>query len=122
MALYAHQMLDIAIELAMNEDGYADMVLKFLEHGALITSSLVRIGKGIGMWDEEDRFFYDVLRTDGRAQRLKIRSMVGLLPLCAATVIEPEVFEKYPILEEKFRRFLDERPELRAVTTLPKFA
>jgi hypothetical protein len=87
MALFADQMLETVIELAMNEDGYDDMVLKFLEHDALITSSLVQLGGGIGMWDEEDGFFYDVLRMDDSSgQRLKIRSMVGLLPLCAATV------------------------------------
>ena len=55
----------------------------------------VRIGEGTGMWDEEDGFFYDVLRLpDGRAQRLKVRSMVGLLPLCAATVFEGKLIEK----------------------------
>jgi hypothetical protein len=114
MALYADQMLEAAMELAMIEEGHADMVLKFLEHGALISSSLIRLGEGIGMWDEDDGFFYDVLRNGDRAERLKVRSMVGLLPLCAATVFEPEVFEKYPELDVRFQRFLDERPELRA--------
>jgi hypothetical protein len=60
MSLFADQMLQTVIELAMNEEGYNDMVLKFLEHDALITSSLIRLGGGIGMWDEEDGFFYDV--------------------------------------------------------------
>jgi hypothetical protein len=119
MALYADQMLECAIELAMNEEGHQDMVLKFLEHDALITSSLIRLGQGIGMWDEGDGFFYDVLRTGDRAQRLKIRSMVGLLPLCAATVFEPQVFEKYPELDRRFDRFLDERPVLRAASHDP---
>ncbi|MBV8138701.1 MAG: glucosidase [Deltaproteobacteria bacterium] len=113
MALYAHQMLEGAIELAMLEEGHADMVLKFLEHAALITSSLIRLGQGIGMWDEDDGVFYDVLRTGDRAQPLKVRSMVSLLPVCAATVLEPQVFEKYPELDQRFERFLDERPELR---------
>jgi hypothetical protein len=67
------------------------------------------------MWDEEDGFFYDVLRLpDGRAQRLKVRSMVGLLPLCAVTVFEGELREKYPELGHRFRRFLAARPELTA--------
>jgi hypothetical protein len=113
MALYADIMLQIAMELALHDDGYEDMVLKFLEHDALITSSLVQIGGGVGMWDEEDGFFYDVMRTDYTAERLKVRSMVGLLPLCAATVFEPEIFAKYPRLRERFERFLDERPKLR---------
>ncbi|MBV8137577.1 MAG: glucosidase [Deltaproteobacteria bacterium] len=113
MALYADNMLEIAMELAMGDDGYADMALKFLEHDALITSSLVRLGEGIGMWDEEDGFFYDVLRSGERAERLKVRSMVGLLPLCAATVFEPAFFKKYPEMSERFLRFVRGRPELR---------
>ena len=65
------------------------------------------------MWDEEDGFFYDVLRLpDGQAQRLKVRSMVGLLPLCAATVFDGELLAKYPELAERFQWFLDARPEL----------
>ena len=62
MALFADNMLEIAVELAMTDEDYADMVLKFLEHDAWITSSLVQLGEGVGMWDEEDGFFYDVLR------------------------------------------------------------
>src|SRR5207237_5437137 len=86
MALFADNMLEIAIELAMTDEDYADMVLKFLQHDAWITSSLVQLGGGTGMREEEDGFFYDVLRLpDGTAQKLKVRSMVGLLPLCWAT-------------------------------------
>jgi hypothetical protein len=112
MALFADNMLEIACELAMTDDDYADMVLKFLEHDAWITSSLVQVGGG-GMWDEEDGFFYDVLRLpNGEVQRLKIRSMVGLLPLCAATPFEAELFAKYPEVTERFQWFIDTRPEL----------
>jgi hypothetical protein len=120
MALYADNMLEIAMELAMTDDDYTDMVHKFLQHDTLITSSLVKLGEGIGMWDEEDGFFYDVLRLpDGTSQRLKARSMVGLLPLCAATVFEPQVFEKYPEVAIRFQRFIDARPELRAASHDP---
>ena len=67
------------------------------------------------MWDEEDGFFYDVLRLpDGGAERLKVRSMVGLLPLCAVTVFDGELLRRYPELGERIRRFLEARPELRA--------
>ncbi len=114
MALFADNMLEIAIELAMQDEDYSEMVTKFLEHDVWITSSLVHLGGDIGMWDEEDGFFYDVLRLpDGQAQRLKVRSMVGLLPLCAATVFEPQVFTRFPEVERRFKRFLDARPELR---------
>jgi hypothetical protein len=112
MALFADNMLEMAIELAQTDDDYADMVLKFLVHDAWITSSLVQVG-GTGMWDEEDGFFYDVLRLpDGSAQRLKVRSMVGLLPLCAATPFEPQLFDKYPEIMERFDRFMSARPEM----------
>jgi len=117
MTLYADNMLEIAMELALTDEDYADMVLKFLQHDTLIMSSLVHLGGGAsGMWDEEDGFFYDVLRTeDGRAQRLKVRSMVGLLPLCAATVVEPRVFQKFPEIGARFLEFIEARPELRTV-------
>ncbi|HXY11460.1 MAG TPA: glucosidase [Terriglobales bacterium] len=112
MALFADNMLEITSELAMIDDDYADMVLKFLEHDAWITSSLVQVGGG-GMWDEEDGFFYDVLRLpNGEVERLKVRSMVGLLPLCAATPFEPRLFDKLPQVTERFQRFMDARPEL----------
>src|SRR6185295_12747520 len=113
MALFADNMLEIAMELAMTDDDYVDMVHKFLQHDTWITSSLIELGEGTGMWDEEDGFFYDVLRLpDGTAQRLKVRSLVGLLPLCAATVFEPELFNKYPEILERFESFLHARPEI----------
>ena len=72
-------------------------------------------GADTGMWDEEDGFFYDVLRLpDGSAQRLKVRSMVGLLPLCAVTSFEGELLHRYPELAERMRGFLEARPELRS--------
>ena len=121
MALYADNMLEIAIELAMSDEDYVDMVLKFLQHDAWITSSLIRMDGSVGMWDEEDGFFYDVLRfPDGSAQRLKVRSMVGLLPFCAATPFEPDIFTKYPDIMERFDWFLDMRPELCATFHDPR--
>ncbi|MCI0362146.1 MAG: glucosidase [Planctomycetaceae bacterium] len=114
MALYCQNMLEIAIELAMTEPDYADMSLKFTEHFLWIASAMGHMSGDTGMWDEEDGFYYDVLRLpDGGAQRLKVRSMVGLLPLCAATTFEGDRLAKYPEIGERFRRFLDARPELR---------
>jgi hypothetical protein len=113
MALYADNMLEIAMELALVDDDYEDMALKFLQHDAWITSSLIQMDGSTSMWDEEDGFFYDVLRLpSGEAKRLKIRSMVGLLPFCAATPFEPEIFEKFPGMVERFDWFLDARPEM----------
>src|SRR5207244_13175122 len=93
----------------------ADMTRKFIEHCYWIASAMTHAGQDTGMWDEEDGFFYDVLRLpDGKAQRLKVRSMVGLLPLCAATVFDGKVIEMYPEIRERASRFLSARPEIRA--------
>jgi hypothetical protein len=115
MALFCQNMLEIAAELALEKPAYADMCVKFVEHYLWIASSMVHAGEDVGMWDEEDGFFYDVLRLPGGGgQRLKVRSMVGLLPLCAVTVFDGEVLKKYPELGPRVRRFLDARPELTA--------
>ena len=115
MALFCQNMMEIASELALTDTDYVDMALKFTEHFLWIASSMAHLGDDTGMWDEEDGFFYDVLRLpDGRAQRLKVRSMVGLLPLCAATVYDGELMAKHPELAERFRWFIESRPELTA--------
>jgi hypothetical protein len=115
MALYCQNMLEIAVQLAMEKPAYVDMCAKFIEHFLWIAAALVHGGGDVGMWDEEDGFFYDVLRLpDGSAQRLKVRSMVGLIPLCAVTVFEGELVGKYPELGEEMRRSLAARSELRA--------
>src|SRR5437899_5448179 len=75
---------------------------------------MIHAGEDVGMWDEEDGFFYDVLRLpDGRSQRLKVRSMVGLLPLCAVTGFNGELLKKFPEMRHRLRDFLIARPELR---------
>jgi hypothetical protein len=115
MALFCQNMLEIAVELTLARPAYVDMTVKFLEHYMWIASSIVQAGDQVGMWDEEDGFFYDVLRLpDGAAQRLKVRSMVGLLPLCAVTVFEGDLLKRYPDFIERVRQFLGPRPELRA--------
>jgi hypothetical protein len=114
MALYCQNMMEIAAELTMTAPAYEDMGVKFIEHYFWIASSMTRLGGDTGMWDEEDGFFYDVLRLpNGRAQRLKVRSMVGLLPLCAATAFDNEALETHPEMKDRIRWFLMSRPELR---------
>jgi hypothetical protein len=89
MALYCQNLFEMAIELAAHNPDFDELSAKFAEHFFWIANALNRVGDE-GMWDEEDGFYYDILRTpDGRAQRLKVRSMVGLLPLAATTVVEP---------------------------------
>jgi hypothetical protein len=116
MALYCQNMVEISSELAIEHPGYVDMLLKFVEHFLWIASSMVRPTEEVPMWDEADGFFYDVLRLpDGKAERLKVRSMVGLLPLCAVTVFDGERMRRNPELRETFTRFLSARPELIAM-------
>jgi hypothetical protein len=115
MALFCQNMLEIASELAMTDADYADMALKFTEHFLWIASAMGHMGADTGMWDEEDGFYYDVIRLpNGQAQRVKVRSMVGLLPLCAATTFDGEVMKKYPEIAARYAAFLESRPELRA--------
>ncbi|MGH7494312.1 MAG: MGH1-like glycoside hydrolase domain-containing protein [bacterium] len=114
MAMYSQNMLEIALALSLHDPVYAEMALKFFEHFIWIASAMDRVGEHQDeMWDEHDGFFYDVLRLpDGSAQRLKVRSMVGLLPLCATTVLLPEVLEKIPEIRARARWFIEKRPEL----------
>jgi hypothetical protein len=89
MALFSQNMVELAVELAADDPVYEDMVLKFVEQFYYISAVMNRTGAD-GMWDEEDGFYYDLLRLpDGSATRLKVRSLVGLLPLSATTVVEP---------------------------------
>ena len=114
MALFSQNMLEIAVELTMHDPSYIDMALKFCEHFLWIASAMTHMGGEEGMWDEQDGFFYDVLRLpNGDAKRLKVRSMVGLLPLCAATTFDGKVLAKYPEVAERLFDFLSSRPELR---------
>jgi hypothetical protein len=113
MALFSLNMLEIAVELSMHDETYRDMAIKFFQHFVSIASATIHAGANTGMWDEEDGFFYDVLQLPGgHAQRLKVRSMVGLLPLCAVSVFEGEFRKKHPDIMERLKGFLQARPEL----------
>jgi hypothetical protein len=113
MALFCQNMLEISVELASEKPAYVDMSLAFVEHYLRIASTIAHAGDDVGMWDDEEGFFYDVLRRpDGRAERLKVRSMVGLLPLCAVTVFERDAVARCPHLLPRLRRYLEERPDL----------
>mgnify|MGYP002409334032 FL=1 len=107
MALFAQTMLDIAAELAVHDPVYEEMATKFYEHFVWIASAMNSMGENQeGMWDEEDGFYYDLLRLpDGSATRLKVRSLVGLLPLAASTVFTREMIEQMPDFVERARWF-----------------
>jgi hypothetical protein len=112
MALFSQNMLELAVELAAHDPIYEDMVVKFVEHFYYIAAAMNRPGED-GMWDEEDGFYYDLLRLPGgSAQRLKVRSMVGLLPLCASTVIEKWQRERVPRAMARLLQRVNRMPEL----------
>jgi hypothetical protein len=112
MALFSQNMGELAVELAAHDPVYDELAAKFTEHFYWIAAAMNKPGVD-GMWDEEDGFYYDILRLpDGSATRLKVRSMVGLLPLCATTVIEAWQRERIPktlaLIKERVKRM----PEL----------
>jgi hypothetical protein len=114
MAFYCQCMLEMALILAEHDKTYEDTAFKFVQHFMWISYAMDRIGDNRDeMWDEEDGFFYDLLRLpNGESMRLKVRSMVGLLPLCASTVFEGNVAERYPKLAETIALFRRRHPEL----------
>jgi hypothetical protein len=122
MALFSQNMLEISLELASEDPVYEEMASKFLQHFFWIASAMDRLGENNDeMWDEEDGFFYDVLRfPDGGATRLKVRSLVGLLPLCATTVISEEVAKRSPQLARRAAQFAERHPELTANIADPR--
>ena len=122
MVFFSQQMLRIAVELAMHDPLYEEFVGKFFEHTMWIGGAMDRLGAVHDeMWDEEDGFFYDVLRLpDGSATRMKVRSMVGLLPLAAVAVFEEEEIARLPNFRQRARAFYDRHPELLANMHLPQ--
>ena len=107
MALYCQWMLQIAVELARHDPVYADIALKFISHFEWIAIALDPPGGRAALWDEEDGFYYDVMRMpDGNTIRLKVRSLVGLLPMCAATVFDADVIDRHPAFMERAAEFI----------------
>jgi Mannosylglycerate hydrolase MGH1-like glycoside hydrolase domain len=116
MAMFSQNMLELALALLDYDETYEGFVLKFVEHFFWIAAATDPIGEHPDeMWDEEDGFYYDVLRLpDGTGTRIKVRSLVGLLPICATTVVEPDVIERYPQIAGQVRTFLERNQDLLA--------
>jgi hypothetical protein len=121
MALFCQNMLSMAVKLALHNPAYEPLVCKFYEHFLWIAGAMDRMGEHEDeMWDNEDGFFYDLLRLpDGSATRLKVRSMVGLLSLCASSVFPRETIEQLPEFLERARWFTRNHPELTANIVAP---
>jgi hypothetical protein len=114
MAMYCLNMLAMALELARENPAYEDVASKFFEHFANIARAMNDVaGEGIELWSERDGFYYDVLRMPGRdARRLRLRSLVGLIPLFAIETLEPEDIDRLPGFKRRMQWFLENRPEL----------
>ena len=114
MAMYTLNLLAIALELAVEDPTYEDVASKFWEHFVFIANAMSHRGHdGMGLWNEQDGFFYDVLRLpDGLHFPMKIRSMVGLIPLFAVETLEPEVLDRLPDFKRRLEWFIDNRPDL----------
>ena len=112
MAFYCATMLSIALELAKTRPAYEDIASKFFEHFVAIADAMNTLG-GTGLWDEEDGFYYDRIRTDGgEPTSLRVRSLVGLVPLLAVEVLDQDVIKSLPGFRKRMRWFLENRPEL----------
>jgi hypothetical protein len=114
MAMFTLNMLRISLELAKENPVYQSLATKFFEHFLYIAGAMANIGnEGINLWDEEDGFFYDVLHTaDNKRMKMKVRSMVGLIPLFAVEVLDQEVFDAMPEFTARLQWFLKHRPDL----------
>ena len=114
MAFYCQNMIEIALILADDDPVYEESAFKFLEHFMWIAYAMDRVGEhNDEMWDEADGFYYDVLRLpDGSATRLKVRSMVGLIPLCASTIFGQGDFERHPKLMELVNLYWERHPDV----------
>jgi hypothetical protein len=116
MAMYTLNLLAIALELAKEDPSYEDVASKFWEHFLHIAHAMNNLGEDdVSLWDEADGFYYDVLHLPGRGSRtLKVRSMVGLVPLFAVETLEPETVERLPGFRRRMEWFIKNRPDLTA--------
>jgi hypothetical protein len=119
MATYALNMMQIAVELAFTKPIYEDMASKFLEHFLSIAQAMTDMGgKGVGLWDDTDGFFYDVLSLSGNCHLpVRLRSVVGLIPMFAVEVLSPDVFRRLPSFAARARWFLAHRPKMAALVS-----
>jgi hypothetical protein len=111
MAFYCATMLAMACELARDDPAYEDLASKFLEHFVAIADAMNALG-GSGLWDEEDGFYYDQLHVGGDTHPLRVRSLVGLLPLLAVEVLEQDVIDALPGFGKRLAWFIEHRPDL----------
>jgi hypothetical protein len=111
MAFFCATLLSLALELSRDNPATEDVASKFFEHFIAISDAMNSFG-GTGLWDEEDGFYYDQLRLDGRMMPLKVRSMVGLIPLFAVELLEQDLIDRLPGFKKRMNWFLENRGDL----------
>ncbi len=113
MAMFCLNMLRISVEISLHDPVYQDMASKFLEHFLYIAGSLNEMGKGVSLWDDEDNFYYDLLHMpNGYSFPLKIRSMVGIIPLFAVETIDQDTLDRLPVFKRRVAWILANKPDL----------
>ena len=112
MAFYCVLMLNIALDLAMQDDTYEDVATKFFEHFAQISDAVNQMSDGVGLWDEEDGFYYDHLSTGTCSIPLRVRSMVGLIPLMACLVLDDKYMKTLSEFKKRLDWFMKNRKDL----------
>ena len=117
MAFYCVVMLNIALDLAMGDDTYEDMASKFFEHFTQISDAINKMSDGFGLWDEQDGFYYDHLCTSSSFLPVRVRSMVGLVPLMACLVLDDEYMDKLPGFRKRLNWFMKNRTDLASQVT-----
>ena len=121
MAMYSLNLMRIALELALHNPVYQDIATKFFEHFLAIAEAMTNMGghtTGIGLWDEQDSFYYDeLILPDGRLTKLRVRSMVGLIPLFAVETLEPELLKRLPEFARRLEWVMKHRPELASLVS-----
>lgn len=112
MALYCIVMLNISLELALQDPAYEDMASKFFEHFTHIAGAMNKMSDGYGLWDPEDGFYYDHFKTEQKTFPLRVRSIVGLVPLLAGWVLDSEYLDKLPGFRNRINSFVEKKKAL----------
>ena len=119
MAMYALNMVQISLELSLHNEVYVGMAIKFSEHFLFIAGSITSMGEdSAGLWDDEDGFYYDLLKLPNEQfERLKVRTMVGLIPMFATIIFNEETWKRLPLFKERLEQFSEQRPDLAALVS-----
>ena len=114
-------MLKIALILAEKDDTYQDIACKFFQHFTQISDAINEMSSGLGLWDQQDGFYYDHLKVGTNSEALRVRSMVGLVPLMACLVLDNEYMKTLPVFKKRVEWFMQNRKDLASQVSDPEF-